>query len=149
MRCLVAFMAAFMASVNNTAGLELHLGKLDKYCRVCAKVLQPKETTHSRHGKAGRPKKGNKETRATKGGEWQGNCKCSFKNCPHKLACSTASSVQSPASAIVPGRFLPWQMFWSSQQMLFAALNDPTKVLLQQIMLEFQLNTGTNSTDNI
>ena len=36
-----------MASVSDTADLEIHFKKLDKYCRVCAKVLQPKETVHS------------------------------------------------------------------------------------------------------
>ena len=35
-----------MASVNDTSGLKQHLKKLEKYCRVCAKVLQAKETAH-------------------------------------------------------------------------------------------------------
>ncbi|CAI8055421.1 hypothetical protein GBAR_LOCUS30268 [Geodia barretti] len=35
-----------MAS-NDTAALKLHLQKLAKYCRVCSKVLQLKETAHS------------------------------------------------------------------------------------------------------
>ena len=35
-----------MASVNDTSGLKQHLKKLEKYCKVCAKVLQAKETAH-------------------------------------------------------------------------------------------------------
>ena len=35
-----------MASVGDTNSSDLHLKKLEKYCRVCAKVLQSKETVH-------------------------------------------------------------------------------------------------------
>ena len=35
-----------MASIHDNNSLELHLKKLEKYCRVCAKVLQAKGTTH-------------------------------------------------------------------------------------------------------
>ena len=38
-----------MESVNDTSDLKLHLKKLEKYCRVCAKVLQAKETAHLCH----------------------------------------------------------------------------------------------------
>ena len=35
-----------MASIHDNNSLELHLKKLEKYCRVCATVLQAKGTTH-------------------------------------------------------------------------------------------------------
>ena len=35
-----------MGSENDASSLELHLKKLKKYCRVCAKVIKERETAH-------------------------------------------------------------------------------------------------------